>query len=91
MPVKGVMNVEAMQTVNLTAKPDDATLRHQFDCVSNLLPLGQPISMWFLTFMRQGGHDGRGYVTLIIMRDLEHKATFALSVPPSAYERYYDL
>jgi hypothetical protein len=54
MPEKGVMSVEAMQTVQFTAKPDLATLRHQFDCVSNLLPLGSPSPCGFLPLCGKG-------------------------------------
>ena len=82
MPEKSVMCTESMASAVLENKPSDAVLAHEFDCIGNLVP-GQAISMWCMTFMRQGGFHGRGYPTLIIMRNPE--ASFGIAVPPSAY------
>ena len=80
--------MEAIQIATLADKPDEEELAHQFDYVKNAVVKDQPISLWFLTFMRQGGFNDRGYPTLIVMRDSKHVASFAIAVPPSAYDDF---
>jgi len=86
MPERSILCMEAIAIAKLDCKPEETELNHQFDCVKNAVVKGQPISLWFLTFMRPGGFNGRGHPILIVMRDPKHVASFALAVPPSAYD-----
>ena len=86
MPERSILCMEAIAIAKLDCKPEETELNHQFDCVKNAVVKGQPISLWFLTFMRPGGFNGRGHPILVVMRDPKHVASFALAVPPSAYD-----